>query len=64
LFSLSTRLPGNEQLAFTECEFSIGGTIIPELLIIETVDDNGKAVADGEPGYFVITTLPASRQCR
>lgn len=43
--------------AFTECEMGLGGHHHPELLILEVVDDNGKAIGDGELGEVVVTTL-------
>jgi phenylacetate-CoA ligase len=43
--------------AFTECAQGIGGHHHPELIIVETVDDNDNPTADGEPGELVITTL-------
>ncbi|RZJ66842.1 MAG: phenylacetate--CoA ligase family protein [Flavobacterium sp.] len=43
--------------AFTECEHAIGGHHHPELIIVETLDDNNQPVAQGEPGELVITNL-------
>lgn len=43
--------------AFTECEFGHGGHIIPELMIVEILDDDGKPVSPGEPGEVVATPL-------
>lgn len=43
--------------AFTECVAGKGGHLQIELLIIEIVDENGKAVFPGEAGELVITTL-------
>ena len=43
--------------AFTECEHGVGGHLHPELLILEVVDENGKAVNEGEVGEVVVTTL-------
>lgn len=43
--------------AFTECKAGKGGHHHPELLILEVLDENGKAVSDGELGEIVITTL-------
>ncbi len=43
--------------AFTECEQGRGGHHHPELLILEVVDENGYAVADGQLGEVVVTTL-------
>jgi len=43
--------------AFTECEFGNGGHLIPELAIIECLDENNLEVKDGNPGEITITTL-------
>lgn len=43
--------------AFTECEFHVGGHHHPELIVVETVDDDNNPVAEGEPGELVITNL-------
>jgi phenylacetate-CoA ligase len=43
--------------AFTECEDGKGGHLNPELLILEVVDEAGKAVGNGELGEVVVTTL-------
>ena len=43
--------------AFTECEYGLGGHLHPELLILEVVNEKGKAVKEGEIGEVVITTL-------
>lgn len=43
--------------AFTECEHAIGGHHHPELIIVETLDDNNKPISDGEPGELAFTTL-------
>ena len=43
--------------AFTECKEGKGGHLNPELLILEVIDNNGKAVKDGELGEVVVTTL-------
>lgn len=43
--------------AFTECEYAIGGHHHPELIVVETVDDNNNPVVDGQPGELVVTTL-------
>lgn len=43
--------------AFTECEHGIGGHHHPELIIVETLDDEGNPVAGGESGELVITNL-------
>lgn len=43
--------------AFTECEHSIGGHQHPELIIVETLDENNNPVPAGEPGELTFTTL-------
>ncbi len=43
--------------AFTECEYGNGGHLIPELAIIECLDENNLEVKDGNPGEITITTL-------
>lgn len=43
--------------AFTECKEGNGGHLNPDLLILEVVDENGDAVAEGGLGEVVITTL-------
>lgn len=42
---------------FSECPYSMGGHVHPELIITEIVGDDGKPVPDGEPGEVVVTTL-------
>ncbi len=43
--------------AFTECKEGKGGHLNPDLLILEVIDEKGKAVKDGELGEVVVTTL-------
>nr|WP_295930187.1 AMP-binding protein [uncultured Dyadobacter sp.] len=43
--------------AFTECGEGKGGHLNPDLLILEVVDEDGRAVSDGEMGEVVVTTL-------
>ncbi|WP_439557016.1 phenylacetate--CoA ligase family protein [Dyadobacter sp.] len=43
--------------AFTECSEGKGGHLNPDLLILEVVDEDGKAVEEGELGEVVVTTL-------
>jgi phenylacetate-CoA ligase len=43
--------------AFTECEYSVGGHHHPELIIVETLDDNNQPVPNGEAGELTFTTL-------
>ncbi|MBO4665663.1 MAG: AMP-binding protein [Paludibacteraceae bacterium] len=42
---------------FSECEYGCGGHVHPELIIVEIIGEDGKPVADGEPGEVVVTTL-------
>lgn len=43
--------------AFTECEYGIGGHLLPEMVYLEVLDENGHDVEDGQSGEVVITTL-------
>lgn len=43
--------------AFTECEHALGGHHHPELIIVETLDENDQPVSNGEPGELTFTTL-------
>ena len=43
--------------AFTECGHQQGGHHHPELIITEILNQDGRAVAEGEEGELVITTL-------
>lgn len=43
--------------AFTECEAHQGGHLIPELVVIELLDENNQPVPDGQPGEVVLTPL-------
>jgi phenylacetate-CoA ligase len=43
--------------AFTECEHGLGGHLIPELAIVECLDENNRPVPEGTPGELTITTL-------
>jgi phenylacetate-CoA ligase len=43
--------------AFTECKAKQGGHLIPELLIVEILDDDGNEVAPGEIGEVTVTPL-------
>jgi len=43
--------------AFTECEFGKGGHLIPEMLIVEFLDDNNNPVKEGELGEVTITNI-------
>lgn len=43
--------------AFTECTHGQGGHQIPELIIVELLDEHDQPAAPGEPGEVTITTL-------
>jgi phenylacetate-CoA ligase len=43
--------------AFTECEYGLGGHLIPELAIVESLDEDNMQVPEGTPGELTITTL-------
>jgi phenylacetate-CoA ligase len=53
----STYASTEMQTAFTECSFSIGGHLHPELIYLELLDDHGAPVKKGDPGEITITTL-------
>ncbi len=42
---------------FSECEYSCGGHVHPELIIVEIIGDDNMPVSDGEYGEVVVTTL-------
>lgn len=44
-------------MAFTECTAHSGGHLIPELGIVEVIDENGNHVESGESGEVVVTNL-------
>jgi len=43
--------------AFADCSCGCGGHLLPELLIVEILDESGTAVAEGQPGEVVVTPL-------
>ncbi len=43
--------------AFTECSGRRGGHLQPDLIIAETLDDNGNPTAENQAGELVVTTL-------
>jgi phenylacetate-CoA ligase len=45
------------QVTFSECRFRQGVHTIPELAVIEIVDEDGEPLPDGQPGEVVITPL-------
>lgn len=42
---------------FSECEYSMGGHVHPELIIVEIIGEDDLPVKDGEVGEIVVTTL-------
>ena len=42
---------------FSECPYSCGGHVHPELIIVEIIGEDDKPVPDGEVGEIVVTTL-------
>ncbi|HTI07823.1 MAG TPA: AMP-binding protein [Puia sp.] len=53
----STYASTEMQTAFTECGEGRGGHLQPDLLIVELLDENDRAVAPNTPGEITITTL-------
>lgn len=53
----STYASTEMQSSFTECPCHCGGHLPPDLIIVEFLDDEGRPVADGEPGEVTVTTL-------
>jgi phenylacetate-CoA ligase len=43
--------------AFTECSAHQGGHVLPELMVVEILDENGNEVATGELGEVTVTPL-------
>jgi phenylacetate-CoA ligase len=53
----STYASTEMQTAFTECKAGSGGHLLPELLIVELLDENNRPVKANIPGEVTITTL-------
>ncbi len=53
----STYASTEMQTAFTECGAGMGGHEIPDLIILEILDDNGHPLKAGQYGEVTITTL-------
>lgn len=53
----STYASTEMQTAFTECNAGKGGHVLPELVIVELLNENNKHVAANVPGEVTITTL-------
>lgn len=43
--------------AFTDCEYGVGGHLLPDLMIVEIVDEDGVPLPPGEVGEVVATPL-------
>lgn len=43
--------------AFTDCPAGAGGHLIPDLIVVEIVDENGQLLSAGVPGEVVVTPL-------
>jgi phenylacetate-CoA ligase len=53
----STYASTEMQTAFTECGAGMGGHQLPDLIILEIIDNKGNALKQGEYGEVAITTL-------
>ena len=53
----STYASTEMQTAFTECKAGKGGHLQPDLILVELLDEEGNAVAEGVEGEVTITTL-------
>src|SRR4030095_4979500 len=54
---ISTYASTEQQTAFTECEYGMGGHHHPDLMIFEVVDEKGNSLPAGSYGELVISTL-------
>ncbi len=43
--------------AFADCTAGCGGHLLPELVVVEIIDEQGRSVANGEAGEVVVTPL-------
>jgi phenylacetate-CoA ligase len=43
--------------AFADCTAGCGGHLLPELILVEILDDEGTPVSDGSPGEVVVTPV-------
>ena len=43
--------------AFADCACGAGGHLLPDLVVVEVVDDDGRPLPAGEPGQVVVTPL-------
>ena len=46
--------------SFADCTFGTGGHLLPDLMVVEIVDDAGPPLPPGEPGEVVATPLQVS----
>lgn len=53
----STYASTEMQTAFTECNAGVGGHQLPDIVILEILDDDGNPLAAGQYGEVAITTL-------
>ncbi len=54
---LSTYASTEMATAFTDCSEGCGGHLLPELMVVEILDENGQPVAPGAVGEVVVTPL-------
>lgn len=43
--------------AFADCSAGYGGHLLPELVVLEIIDEQGHPIASGDPGEVVVTPL-------